>query len=80
LIDKSPEPAKAPLLITYGKKDLFFIRNAAKKWHKKEIGSKCVEIQNANHIANQDNPGEFNQAMIDFLGTLEMHDFGKKKQ
>lgn len=71
LIDKSPQPAKVPLLITYGRKDLFFIRSAAKKWHRKETGSICVEIQNANHIANQDNPEEFNKAMIDFLEDLE---------
>jgi 3-oxoadipate enol-lactonase len=71
LIDKSPEPQKAPLLITYGEKDLFFIRNAAKKWHKKRAGSNFVEIQNANHIANQDNPEEFNKAMIDFVEGLE---------
>jgi 3-oxoadipate enol-lactonase len=73
LIDKSPEPAKAPLLITYGKKDLFFIRNAARKWHKKEAGSSCVEIENANHIANQDNPEEFNKAVIGFLEALELN-------
>jgi 3-oxoadipate enol-lactonase len=71
LIEKSPESVKVPLLITYGKKDLFFIRNAAKKWHGKEIASMCAEIQNANHIVNQDNPEEFNKAVIDFLETLE---------
>ena len=71
LIDESPEPRKAPLLITYGEKDLFFIRNAAKKWHRTEAGSQCVEIPNANHIANQDNPEAFNQAVMDFLGALE---------
>lgn len=71
LIEKSPKPVKVPLLITYGKKDLFFIRNAAKKWHRKETGSNCTEIQNANHIANQDNPEEFNKAVIDFLKALE---------
>ncbi|MDP3444791.1 MAG: alpha/beta hydrolase [Ignavibacteria bacterium] len=73
LIDKSPEPEKSPLLITYGKKGLFFIRNAAKIWHKNEPNSKIFEIQNANHIANQDNPKEFNQAMIDFLEALEIN-------
>jgi len=71
LIDRSPEPQKAPLLITYGTEDLFFIRNAAKKWHRNEIGSTCVEIQNANHIANQDNPEEFNRAMLAFLVAVE---------
>lgn len=70
LIDRHPEPEKTPLLITYGRKDLFFIRKAVKKWHQKEPGSYCVEIQNANHIANQDNPEEFNKAVIDFLEVL----------
>jgi len=73
LIDKSPEPEKAPLLISYGAKDLFFIRNAAKKWHRKETGSHCVEIPHANHIANQDNPEAFNQAMFDFLNALKIN-------
>jgi pimeloyl-ACP methyl ester carboxylesterase len=59
------------ILITYLEKDLFFIRNAAKKWHRTEAGSQCVEIPNANHIANQDNPEAFNQAVMDFLGALE---------
>ena len=67
LIDKSPTPGKSPLLITYGKNDLFFIKKAAKNWHKKESDSRCAEIINANHIANQDNPQMFNEAVKSFL-------------
>lgn len=67
LIDKTPKPKASPLLITYGQKDLFFIRNAAKKWHKQKPESICTEIKNANHIANQDNPEEFNRAVSNFL-------------
>ncbi|MBT0811115.1 alpha/beta hydrolase [Litoribacter ruber] len=70
LIDQSPAPQNSPSLITYGKKDLFFIRNAAEQWHKEAPGSKCVEIQSANHIANQDNPEAFNKALIGFLKSL----------
>ena len=74
LIDESPMLLKKPMLIAYGEKDLFFIRNAAKKWHKKEPVSQCIEISNANHIANQDNPEEFNSAMIAFLHSVVKQD------
>jgi 3-oxoadipate enol-lactonase len=67
LIDRSPTPQKSPLLITYGKKDLFLIRSGAKKWHKNAPHSKYIEIKNANHIANQDNPEDFNKAVSEFL-------------
>ena len=70
LIDESLILLKRPMLIAYGEKDLFFIRNAAKKWHKKEPGSQCIEISKANHIANQDNPEEFNNALVGFLEAV----------
>jgi 3-oxoadipate enol-lactonase len=70
LIDSSPQPKKVPLLILYGQKDLGFIKNASKAWHKNEPSSQCVEIANANHIANQDNPEAFNQALLGFLDSL----------
>ena len=72
LIDKSPTPDKSPLLITCGKKDLFFIKKAAKNWHKQESDSLCVEIINANHIANQDNPEMFNEAVRRFISERVM--------
>lgn len=71
LIDESPEITPSPLLITYGNKDLFFIRKAARKWHKNIPNSKCMEIPDANHIANQDNPEVFNSILIDFLETVK---------
>ena len=71
LIDESSLLNEKPLLIVYGQKDLFFIRNSAKKWHKKEPASQCIEISNANHIANQDNPVEFNAALMEFLETVQ---------
>lgn len=70
LIEKSPSPENKPLLITYGEKDLFFIRQGSKKWHRKIPGSKCKKIINANHILNQDNPEMFNKALIDFLKEI----------
>jgi 3-oxoadipate enol-lactonase len=71
LIDDAPDPASVPLLLTYGDKDLFFIRNAVRKWHGQATGSICVEIPNANHIANQDNPEAFNAAVLAFLSGID---------
>jgi pimeloyl-ACP methyl ester carboxylesterase len=70
LIDSSSSIKKVPLLLLYGQKDLFFIRNASKIWHKNEPLSQCMEIPHANHIANQDNPEAFNHALKQFLKVL----------
>ncbi len=70
LMDPSPQSPKIPLLMLYGEKDLPFIRNASKKWHIQEPMSQCVAIPDANHIANQDNPEDFNQALLGFLEGL----------
>ena len=72
LIEPSPQPTKVPLLMLYGEKDLGFIKNASKAWHKKEPSSQCVEIPNANHIANQDNPKHFNKTLKAFLESLKV--------
>ena len=70
LIDKAPEIQPRPLLITYGEKDLFFIRKACEKWSKNANGSICYKIKRANHIANQDNSFDFNEQLLKFLGSL----------
>ncbi len=67
LIEESPKPELRPQLVTYGEKDLFFIRKGAMSWSKKTPGSQCIKINNANHIANQDNPEMFNEAVWTFL-------------
>ena len=71
LIDSWPQLIKAPLLILYGEKDLSFIRNASKSWHAEEPLSHCVAIPHANHIANQDNPEAFYQALVEFFEKLK---------
>ncbi|MGF1585495.1 MAG: alpha/beta fold hydrolase [Bacteroidales bacterium] len=65
-----PEPASRPMMICYGKSDLAFIRKNCVKWHRKTPGSVLVEIDNANHIANQDRPDEFNEALLSFLEKI----------
>ena len=34
-------------------------------------GSVLVEIEGANHIANQDNPDRFNEALLNFLESID---------
>lgn len=71
LIDPSPVPEAKPLLITSGEKELFYIQKASIKWHERTANSHCVKIKNANHILNQDNPVDFNLALMGFLKGIE---------
>ncbi len=73
LIEKHPAQEKKPLLITYGEKELPYIQKASNKWHELSPSSTRVRIKNANHILNQDNPEEFNRALIDFLVSFIHH-------
>ena len=65
------EPVKQPLLIAHGEKEVQFNINLARKWHKTNPESKYAVIQEAGHIANQDNPEEFNRIVQLFLEELE---------
>ncbi len=69
LVDGIPEPEERKMLICYGVNDLNFIRKNSIKWNKNYPDSLCVEIPNAHHIANQDNPEYFNNILTDFLDS-----------
>jgi pimeloyl-ACP methyl ester carboxylesterase len=69
MLEGVPEPPERPLLITYGEDDIY-TRGLSAKWHKRALGSQRVVISKANHIANQDNWGEFNKSPISFLQAL----------
>jgi 3-oxoadipate enol-lactonase len=65
-----PAPPDTPRLIVYGDHDLALLNNMAKKWHQRLPGSELVEIENAHHILNQDNPIAFNTVLRDFLERI----------
>ena len=71
IIEGIPEPEYRHLMISFGETDLPFIRKNSLKWHKKMPGSVLVEIEGANHIANQDNPDRFNEALLNFLESID---------
>ncbi len=65
-----PEPNTQPSLIVYGDHDIRFLRNMSIKWHQRQPNSQLVEIKNAHHILNQDNPAAFNAALLSFLAEI----------
>jgi 3-oxoadipate enol-lactonase len=67
LVQGLPEPSTQPSLIVYGDHDLRFIRHMAILWHERQPNSRLVEVPNAHHILNQDNPAYFNRCLLGFL-------------
>lgn len=67
-LDEHPRP---PALIVYGAHDLGFIKTMAQKWHDRHPNSQLVQIEDAHHILNQDNPAAFNAVLLDFLQEID---------
>jgi len=65
-----PEAPRQPHLITHGDREPSFVIHMIKKWHEGSSNSEYVLIPDAGHIANQDNPEEFNQVVMDFIKDL----------
>lgn len=64
-IDK---PFHQPLLIAHGTHEMpKYVAKVCKEWHNEVKGSYYADIPKAGHNANQDNPQDFNQALISFL-------------
>lgn len=57
-----------PILLVYGERDeTGNIKKIASSWASSEPFCRLVEITNASHCANQDNPSEFNSVLWEFL-------------
>lgn len=70
MVEGLPGHSAHPALIVYGDHDLRSLRKMAEAWHKGHPHSQLVEVQNAHHILNQDNPAAFNAALLGFLQTI----------
>ncbi|WGI18068.1 alpha/beta hydrolase [Methanonatronarchaeum sp. AMET-Sl] len=62
-----PKPINKPIQLIHGDQDLKFIQKQMKEWHNKQPNTQYKKIKNAGHIANQDNPKEFNKTIKNFL-------------
>lgn len=66
-----PSSVKQPSLIMYGDHEASFVKKMSKILHETLPDSKMVVIDNAHHIANQDNPEAFNYELIQFVNSLD---------
>jgi pimeloyl-ACP methyl ester carboxylesterase len=71
LVIESLGNIKVPTLVLVGEKDTPFLP-AAEYMGKVIPGARRKVIPNAGHAANMDNPEEFNRAILDFLGKLNL--------
>ncbi len=67
---KVPHGARKPMLITHGDHEMpKFVEKVCRQWYEATPGSSYFVIPNAGHNGNQDNPGAFNAALIDYMST-----------
>jgi pimeloyl-ACP methyl ester carboxylesterase len=62
-----PVAPEMPLLLIHGEKEMSFVAKHLRSWHEQTHGSRYAVIPEAGHIANQDNPEAFNEALLEFL-------------
>jgi len=65
-----PRQLEHPMLICHGDHEAGFLKRLASRWHASQPGSSLAVIEDAHHIANQDNPRAFNEALMQFLDVI----------
>lgn len=69
-MDFNKSPGQS-LLIVHGEHEMpQYLVDANKEWHANVPGSHYYEVPGAGHNANQDNPEDFNRALIEFLSGV----------
>lgn len=64
-----PRHTSEPKLLCHGDHEISLVQKQMNRWHKECPESQLVIIENAHHIANQDNPEMTNKVLIDFLDS-----------
>ncbi|MCZ8520893.1 MULTISPECIES: alpha/beta fold hydrolase [Paenibacillus] len=65
-----PAAASPPLLLVCGDRDLPVVKEATLRWQLAEPRSTCLELENAGHCANMDQPQVFNEVVLAFLNSV----------
>lgn len=65
-----PSPVKQPSLIIYGDHKAAFVKRMSRKMNKILPDSRLIVISQVHHIANPDNPEEFNNILMQFVKSL----------
>ena len=64
-----PGHTAEPKLLCHGDHEISFVQKQMKKWHEECPNSQLKVIEDAHHVANQDNPEGTNKILLDFLGS-----------
>jgi len=65
-----PNHTNEPKLLCHGDHEISMVQNLMKKWHNQCPQARLEIIENAHHIANQDNPDGTNRVLLDFLDSI----------
>jgi 3-oxoadipate enol-lactonase len=65
-----PRHTAEPKLLCHGDHEVSFVKKQMHRWHKECPESRLAIIENAHHIANQDNPEMTNRVLLDFLDKV----------
>jgi len=68
-LDDVVKTIKQPTLIVWGRQDGLLPLSDAERFHKDIAGSTLVVIDQCAHVPNVEKPGEFNAAVLKFLGA-----------
>lgn len=66
-----PEPSEEPMLLLHGDHEMPFVIKMLQKMNHHNPNSKLAVVKDAHHIANQDNPEEFNRILRSFLDEFQ---------
>jgi 3-oxoadipate enol-lactonase len=69
LQNRDRETIGFPLLLLYGEHDREIVQDLTQTWHQTDPQSQLKIIPHAGHVANMDNPTEFNTILFQFLQT-----------
>jgi len=65
-----PAHTPEPKLLCHGDHEISFVQKQMKRWHNETPESRFKIIEDAHHIANQENPEKTNEVIRDFLGEI----------
>ena len=65
-----PEHTLEPKLLCHGDHETAFVRRQIHRWHREDPESHLRVIDDAHHVANQDNPEGTNRVILEFLESL----------
>jgi len=71
MVNGLPEPSKKPMLLIHGDHEATLVKNILQKMKQHNPNSQLAVVHDAHHIANQDNPEEFNKILLSFLGKFQ---------